>query len=215
MPVTAAVYVILMFASSVPRETMLQLLEKMINLSESEADFPAPTDQSYAIGISSLMHLKNAEFSKKRAEELLSNFESSDKGTGNFTSKPYNVFLELLVRYFEKTKSKSPDLLQSCSDIVNRMEQLGINPDAVTWSMMLRACGNGTPDVIKGTARLETANAIFEKLIPEDDTKAIQENNINDKCFFYMMKCVEKHTVDREEKLENVSKLFSTGKLVI
>lgn len=197
----------------------LQLLEDMIKSSESLTDLPAPTDQSYAICISSLIHLKDTEFSKKRAEQLLTKFESFNKGTEidvNRTSKPYNAFLELLVRYFEKTKSQSADLLPSCSGVIHRMEKLGIKPDASTWSMMLRACGTVTSDVIDSTEKLETANDIFEKLISEDDAKAMQEdadnsNIINDKCFFYMMKCVAKHTSDNEEKRENVSKLFSTA----
>jgi hypothetical protein len=79
--------------------------------------------------------------------------------------------------------------------------------DVHTWALMLRACAADDGDNINRIERMEVAESIYNELIMDDDYDDNDnvKNKINDKCFFYMMKCITNNTNDSDSDSDSAN----------
>jgi len=200
----------------------LALLDDMIdswnNKSENNpySTVPYPTDQSFAYCIGVLSHMNDMEAAKKEADRLLSKLEdiiNDDDLYFTPSTIAYNACLKLYARFALKVSPKV--LFPMCFNIVKRMEHLSskypeVKPDIETWCAILKVCATDGGDAMNRTEKMETATKIFKDL--SDNNLYIKRDNalmLNDKAFFYMMKCVANNVIDSQEKEEKILDLFT------
>jgi len=162
--------------------------------------------------------------------------EDASSSIPSFTpsTRAYNACLDLYGRF--AVKMPPSIILPMCFDIVKRMEKLssssssrysGVRPDVTTWSAILKVCAM---DVDGGNAigkaeKLETATKIFGDLTSSSSGSSVEDESgkgsmrkrgmedggaeVNDKIYFYMMKCVASYVANAEEKEAKMVELFT------
>jgi hypothetical protein len=195
--------------------------------SSTAISLPLPNEQSFVGCIKALSSLKNPEKIAKEAERIVAAYESLIKDHIIPPSpKVHNAIIELYIDTFGKDKSASiGSLLSICVAVSKRMEDLAssrpdIAPDIFTRTLFLKACSIDDQNPESRLERYEKAEQIMKELENENSGKAGDDDNniegdssklkskLNDKCYFYMMKCVSNTISDPEEKRGKIIDLF-------
>eukprot|EP00554_Chaetoceros_debilis_P007875 CAMPEP_0194078306 /NCGR_PEP_ID=MMETSP0149-20130528/4738_1 /TAXON_ID=122233 /ORGANISM="Chaetoceros debilis, Strain MM31A-1" /LENGTH=889 /DNA_ID=CAMNT_0038759543 /DNA_START=360 /DNA_END=3029 /DNA_ORIENTATION=- len=178
---------------------------------------PHPDAQSFAYYIQTLYLLHDRESAVEEAKRVLGLYESLLRADliDVPSPKPHNACMETYVRMFGRDKDKTniSKLMDMCSTVVSRLVKMTsvngnanfMNADVHTWALMLRACAADDGDDINRIERMEVAESVYNELIMDDDNGDDEDGDddddndnvktkINDKCFFYMMKCIANNT---------------------
>jgi len=179
---------------------------------------PHPDAQSFAYYIQTLYLLHDREAAVEEAKRVLGLYESLLRADliDVPSPKPHNACMETYVRMFGRDKDKTniSKLMDMCSTVVSRLVKMTsvngndnfMNADVHTWALMLRACAADDGDDINRIERMEVAESVYNELIMDDDNDEDGDGDgddgddnhvktkINDKCFFYMMKCIANNT---------------------
>lgn len=191
----------------------LELLNIMIDSGRKSdgtvGSTPMPTDQSFASCIKSVSVIKDPAAAMSETEKLINSFEALTKeGSIAPSPKPYNAAIELYLNMFGSDKASAESLLSICDGISERMHNLmpRIHPDNFTSLALLKACACDDGIVSNRLKRMERAEQIFLDMSNKGDN---QESELNDKFYYYMMKCVVNNVTSLEEKKERINALFS------
>ena len=198
-----------------------------LSSSSSTFSFPLPNEQSFVGCIKALSSLKNPEKIAKEAERIVTAYESLiEDHIIPSSPKVHNAIIELYIDTFGKDKSASiGSLLSICVAVSKRMEGLAsshpdIAPDIFTRTLFLKACSIDDHNPETRLERYEKAEQIMKVLERENTGKADDDHDnmegdssklkskLNDKCYFYMMKCVSNTISDPEEKRGKIIDLF-------
>ena len=189
----------------------LELLNSMIEGSRgsNEADWstPMPTDQSFASCIKSLSAMTDPVATMKETEKLMASFESMKEGSIPLSPKPYNAAIELYLNMFGRDEDAAGNLLSLCDDICKRMQNFTprIHPDRFTSLALLKACAYDDGIMDNQVQRMERAAQIFKDCSSGDN----EGSELNDKFYFYMMKCVANSVASAEDRKDQMKELFS------
>ncbi len=171
---------------------------------------PLPNDQSFVGCIRALSVLNDPLQVTNEAGRIISAYESLvTENKVNVSPKVHNATIELYIDTFGKDKSSIGSLLSICTGMAERMERLkpsypDIAPDNFTYMLFLKACSIDDGITDTSIERHEKATEIFKQLESWSG-----ESRLNDKCYFYMMKCVSNAIVDPEEKQQSIRGLFT------
>lgn len=196
--------------------SMIQAAEEDSNDDSSNATdsfIPLPNDQSFASCIKAVSSLKDTHRAIREAEGLLDIFESlslqKQPHIVEPSTKVYNALIYLYIHLSGRDKNLAQNLPSICDDICNRIERHSpsLELDAMTYTLLLKSCTIGNGNVHHKEQKLQRARGIFEK-VSQSNRKG--SPMLNDKCYFYMMKCVAQNmTHDPEEKKKQIMELFS------
>ena len=191
----------------------LELLDLMIESGRESncalGSTPMPTDQSFASCIKSVSVIKDPIAAINETDKLIDSFEALAKeGSIPPSPKPYNAAIELYLNLYGSDKASAERLLSICDGIKKRMHNLTprIHPDNFTSLAFLKACACDDGIMDNRRKRMEQAEQIFLDMSKKGDN---QESELNDKFYYYMMKCVVKNVASPEEEKQRINELFS------
>ena len=187
------------------------LIESAMSAKKSSVSSdPLPNDQSFVGCIKALSILNDPVKVTNEAERIIAAYESlvNEKIIAP-SPKVHNATIELYINIFGRDKASKGILLSICTGVSKRMERLvpsypDIAPDTFTYMLFLKACSIDDKNPETSIERYEKAEKIFQNL-----ESASGDSKLNDKCFFYMMKCVSNTISDPEEKKEQILGLFN------
>ena len=173
---------------------------------------PVPNDQSFVYGLSLLRNEKSSEKVVKESERLLNEYESMIHGSGDppmidSSPKVYNACMDLYTNTLE-----GHNVLSACCLIIDRMKEEARNnikftPNMESYTILLKACSLVTGDFVATIRAYEMATATINSLHQRSGSSPM-----TDSIYFYMMKCVAIHVVDKDEKQRTILQLFDQGK---
>lgn len=191
----------------------LDLLNSMIEGSrgsnEADCSTPMPTDQSFASCIKSLSAMTDPVATMKETEKLIASFEALMKeGFIPPSPKPYNAAIELYLNMFGRDEDAAGNLLSLCDGICKRMQNFTprVHTDSFTLLALLKACAYDDGIMDNQVQRMERAAQIFKDI---SKTGGNEGSELNDKFYFYMMKCVANSVASAEDRKDQIKELFS------
>jgi len=195
------------------RSKQLELLNSMIEGSRgsngADCSTPMPTDQSFASCIKALSAITDPAATMNETEELMASFESLMKdGSIPPSPKPYNAAIELYLNMFGRDEDAPGSLLSICDDICKRMQNFtpSVHTDSFTSLALLKVCAYDDGIMDNQVQRMERAAQIFKDSSTSGDNEG---SELNDKFYFYMMKCVANNVASAEDRKDQIKELFS------
>ena len=171
---------------------------------------PLPNDQSFVSCLKALSMLSDPLQATNEAARITAAYESLVSGKRvELSPKVHNSTINLYIEILARDKDSIGSMIPICTGILQRMKQLAqsdpdVGPDTYTYTSILKACSIDDTNPDNKVERYEKATQIFHHLV---DAK--NDLKVNDKCYFYMMKCVANTSIDPEERSSRIIELFS------
>lgn len=219
------------FSDTTILEKKLSLLQAMVEAAnyslESTEDsatssplLPHPNDQSFASCVKSMSTLRDTSRAIREAEQLLSTYERlKNRGMVDSSTKVYNAVIELYIDLSARDKNLSSNIFSICDEICNRMKSSTpspVIPDGITFALLIKSCAIDGGNIEDKTKLLNRATELFDQVSKQKNDSG-EGSIINDKCYFYMMKCVSQYvnnTVERNEQIKTLFVQASSGGFV-
>lgn len=192
-------------------DSMVQAANNCLDSTATNTLIPLPNDQSFASCIKAISTIKDTHRAIKEAEKVVDTFESLQQQNSAIepSTKVYNALIDFYIDISARDKKIAQHLYSICDDIRNRMKTQtpSLEPDAMTHTLLLKSCTINDGNVDNKEQKLQRAREIFDKISKHHDKE--EGSKLNDKCYFYMMKCVTQNVNDPEEKKKQIIQLFS------
>eukprot|EP00584_Thalassiosira_punctigera_P005665 CAMPEP_0172532284 /NCGR_PEP_ID=MMETSP1067-20121228/5398_1 /TAXON_ID=265564 ORGANISM="Thalassiosira punctigera, Strain Tpunct2005C2" /NCGR_SAMPLE_ID=MMETSP1067 /ASSEMBLY_ACC=CAM_ASM_000444 /LENGTH=844 /DNA_ID=CAMNT_0013316787 /DNA_START=334 /DNA_END=2868 /DNA_ORIENTATION=+ len=188
----------------------IELLQRMVDAgnetAENKKGVPLPTEQSFEFTILSLANMTDGENALQEAERLIQLMQ--DETDLEPSAAIYNAHITVC----NKQLFGKAQLYDKALSILDEMRERskanpGASPNPATLALVMQACSLSEHEDREKV--LATASTLFSQL-EERESSEKSAVALTDRAYFYMMKCVDAHTIDDlDAKKDSIEELFS------